>query len=100
MSSWSTSAARRLRRWLPVDAIWGRGSLEQLRDRFAAATPTDETLQIVEDELRTWHLGGGSPQTRRSRGTTGRCRPIDFLQDEWRRRRHDREMTKENLWAP
>ena len=39
-------------RWLPVDAVWER-SLDRMRDRIAGATLTGETLQILEDELRS-----------------------------------------------
>jgi AraC-like DNA-binding protein len=39
-------------RWLPIDAVWER-SLDRMRDRIASAASTGETLQILEDELRS-----------------------------------------------
>jgi AraC-like DNA-binding protein len=39
-------------RWVPVDAVWER-SLDRMRDRIASARSTGETLQILEDELRS-----------------------------------------------
>jgi AraC-like DNA-binding protein len=39
-------------RWLSVDSVWER-SLDRMRDRIAGATSTGETLQIVEDKLRS-----------------------------------------------
>ena len=39
-------------RWVPVNAVWER-SLDRMRDRIAGARSTGETLQILEDELRS-----------------------------------------------
>ena len=39
-------------RWVPVDAVWGR-SLDRMRDRMAGAASAAETLQVLEDELRS-----------------------------------------------
>jgi AraC-like DNA-binding protein len=39
-------------RWAPVDAVW-TGSLDLMRDRLSEATSAGETLQILEDDLRS-----------------------------------------------
>jgi AraC-like DNA-binding protein len=46
-------------RWLPIDAVWER-SVDRMRDRVASATSTGETLQILEDELRSRLVPGPS----------------------------------------
>ena len=39
-------------RWVPVEAVWGR-SFDRACDRVAGAISTAESLQILEDELRS-----------------------------------------------
>lgn len=39
-------------RWLPIDAVWP-GSSDRLLHQVAAATSTEETLRVLEDELRS-----------------------------------------------
>lgn len=54
MSPFAVGSATELRnRWMQADAVWGRSSLERIRNQAADCASAAEALQVVETELRS-----------------------------------------------
>src|SRR5579859_1020208 len=61
MSPFVDMPATELRdRWMPVDAVWQR-SLDPIRNQIGGIASATETLQVVEDELRSRLAEAPSP---------------------------------------